>query len=105
MPVTKSAKKALRVSRRKSAVNAKIRNSYKEALKKARKHPTEDNLKKTFSILDKAAKANVIHPNKANRLKSRLAKLFSKSAPEKEKVRTRKTKRSPKKKKITKSSK
>jgi small subunit ribosomal protein S20 len=102
MPVTKSAKKALRVGRRKSAVNAKIRNSYKEALKMTRKHPTEENLKKTFSILDKAAKSNVIHPNKAARLKSRLAKLFSKSAAAREKVKTKKTKRGLKKKKATK---
>ncbi|MBU1998057.1 MAG: 30S ribosomal protein S20, partial [Candidatus Omnitrophica bacterium] len=37
-------------------------------------------LVKVFSVLDKAAKKKVIHPNLASRKKSRLAKSLSKSA-------------------------
>lgn len=75
MPVTKSAKKALRVSRRKEAVNQKIKRQWKAAVKTVRTNPTGQNLKKVFSELDIAAKKGIIHTNKAARLKSRLTKL------------------------------
>jgi len=81
MPLTTSAIRALRNSGRKAARNAVVRKSYKELLKKTRKDPTAANLSKAFTCLDKAAQANVIHKNKANRLKSRLAKLVNKKAP------------------------
>lgn len=81
MPVLESSKRALRAARRKAVFNARVRNLYKEALKTARKNPTETNIKKAYSCLDKAAKTNVIHKNKASRLKSRLAKLVAKKAP------------------------
>ena len=41
---------------------------------KFEKETTRDGLGTLFSILDKAAKSGVIKPNKASRLKSRLAK-------------------------------
>ena len=72
MPILKSSKKALRRSITKAKSNLVIRELYKETLKKARKNPTEANLKKAYSLLDKAAKTNLIKKNKANRLKSRL---------------------------------
>jgi len=78
MPLTTSAIKALRNSRRKAGRNAVVQDLYKEILKKARKNPTPTNLTKAFSALDKAAQANVVHKNKAARLKSRLAKLAAK---------------------------
>lgn len=92
MPVLESSKKALRSSRRKALFNAIVRKRYKEALKKARKNPTPENIKKAYSALDKAAKTNVIHKNKASRLKSRLAKLAAKKAPPQPKT-AKKTKR------------
>jgi len=82
MPILPSSKKALRGSIKKAGFNARIRESYKLALKKARKNPTPANLKKVSSLMDKAAKINVIHKNKAGRLKSRLAKLAIKKAPQ-----------------------
>lgn len=85
MPVLESSKKALRAARRKAVFNARIRNLYKEALKRARKNPSGENIKKAYSLLDKAAKTNVIHKNKASRLKSRLGKLAVKKAPKEEK--------------------
>lgn len=75
MPVTKSAKKALRRDRRRTVINKRIRRRLKEILKQARTNPTKKLLSQAASILDRAAKKRVIHPNKAARLKSRLAKL------------------------------
>ena len=97
MPVLESSKRALRAAKRKAALNAVIRKKYKEALKEARKNPTEENIKKAYSLLDKAAKTNVIHKNKAARLKSRLMKLANKIKPktnkETEKRKNLKTKK------------
>lgn len=80
MPITSSAKKALRGSIRKNETNAltkaKIKDSvkgFKLAVSKGEKK-TEELLSKAYKELDTAAKKNVIHKNKASRLKSRLAK-------------------------------
>lgn len=81
MPVTRSAKKALRVSRKKAQVNQRIRTAYKAAVKAVRENPTAENLKKATSALDRAAKKGIIHTNKAARLKSRLAKLLPSPSP------------------------
>ena len=77
MPVTASAKKALRKERRKTIVNQVVRRNVKKALKEARKNPNKKNLSQAASVLDRAAKKRVIHPNKASRLKSRLSKKTS----------------------------
>lgn len=79
MPVTKSAKKALRKDRRRTVINTRIRRRLKEVLKKTRANPTKKLLSQAVSVLDRAAKKRVIHPNKAARLKSRLAKLAKKA--------------------------
>lgn len=75
MPVTKSATRALRKDKRRTAINKRIRRRYKTFLKKARNNPTLKNISLAFSALDRAAKKKVIHRNKASRLKARLAKL------------------------------
>lgn len=87
MPITSSAKKALRSSRKKAAGNAKIRNIYKDLLKRARKNPSSENITKAFTFIDKAGRTNIIHKNKASRLKSRLAKLIKKVTPKKEVIK------------------
>lgn len=46
----------------------------KTLIKKVRLEKTGENLTAVFSALDKAVKVNLIHKNKANRLKSRLSK-------------------------------
>jgi len=80
MPVTKSAAKALRVSHRRHAENLIHKEAFKRALKDARKaivagaKDVAALVSSAQSTLDKAAKAKTIHPNKAARLKSRLAK-------------------------------
>ncbi len=78
MPVTEQAKRALRKDRRRTRINAKWRKAYKEAVKNMRQNPSKENLEKAQSVLDRSARRNVIHPNKAARLKSRLATLLTK---------------------------
>jgi len=82
MPITSSAKKALRQNRTRRARNVKRREGYKKLVVKYRKlvaaKSTEEATKLmplVFKALDKAAKTKVIEKNKASRLKSRLSKL------------------------------
>lgn len=70
MPITKSAKKALRVAKRKTSTNR----HRKEVVKAAIKNAGGEGFNSAVSLIDKAAKWGIIHPNKAARLKSRLAK-------------------------------
>lgn len=84
MPVTKSASKKMRQDIKKRRLNQLKKENLKNLLKKARREPTEKNIKVALSFLDKAAKINLIHENKASRLKSRLSKLKTKSRGQKE---------------------
>jgi small subunit ribosomal protein S20 len=70
MPISASAKKSLRVAERRALENKATKLRIRNQVKKT----TLETLGQSFSILDKAAKNHVIHPNKAARLKSRLAK-------------------------------
>ena len=72
MPITKSAKKSLKVSRTKKTHNDKVKIQLSKALKRA----DAENVSQTISVIDKAAKRGLIHPNKAARMKSRLTKKF-----------------------------
>ena len=76
MPVIKQAIKKVRQDRRKTAINLKVKKAYKAAILAFRKKQTAEGLKAAFKALDRAAKTNVIHANKAGRLKSRLSKLL-----------------------------
>lgn len=77
MPITSSAKKALRRDKRKTKINLKVKKVFKKAVADFKKKPTAKTLSTAFSRLDKAAKKKVIHKNKAARLKSRLTKLLN----------------------------
>jgi small subunit ribosomal protein S20 len=85
MPNTKSAKKALRVSINKRAVNTVLKNKLKKSLKDLRKDIKEGSanakelLSKAYSFLDKAMKGNILHKNKVARKKSRLNNLVKSS--------------------------
>lgn len=79
MPVLKHAKKKLRQDKNRTLKNRKVRELYKDLVKKARVSPTKANLSAAFSSIDKAAKENIIHENKAARLKASLTKLDTKS--------------------------
>jgi small subunit ribosomal protein S20 len=86
MPITSSAKKALRQNKRRRAMNLTRQAAYKTAVKEFRSLASAQKfeeagaaLKKAFKNLDKAAKGKTIKKNKASRLKSRLSQLMSKS--------------------------
>lgn len=83
MPITRSAKKALRQSVRRRARNLKKKDAYKAAVKEYKKlvaakqlAEAREKLAAVYRALDKAAKVHVIHANKAGRMKSRLAHLL-----------------------------
>jgi len=80
MPITKSAKKALRSSKRKKIVNLKVKKNTRQLISVFMKKKTTGNLKKAISALDKAVKKNMLSANTANRQKSQLQKLLSKKS-------------------------
>jgi len=85
MANTKSAAKRARVSRRRAAINKKSAASYKQVEKKlkalvssGKKEEAAKLLPEVQAKVDCAAKSRTIHPNKAARVKSRMAKLLKK---------------------------
>ena len=77
MPVTKQAIKKVRQDKRKTIYNIRTKKAYKQAVAAFRKNPKAVSISAVFSKLDRAAKTNLIHKNKASRLKSRLSALIS----------------------------
>lgn len=82
MPITKSAKKALRGSKAKKAINDRNKKIVKESIKnieKLVKEKKKDEAKKilpqAYSAIDKACKKGIIKKNNASRKKSRLSKI------------------------------
>lgn len=78
MPVTKTAKRALRGSKTKESVNKIIIGKLEVAVRKAKKTKTAKEIATASSLADRAAKKKVIHKNKAARIKSQLSKLLPK---------------------------
>lgn len=74
MPIIKSAIKKLRQDRKKTTANNLFENKMKGAIKKAAKSGKDSDIKKAISVVNKAAKKNIIHKNKAARLTSQIAK-------------------------------
>lgn len=98
-PITKSAKKALRQSKRRRQRNLRQLSAMREIIKKIRKLVDENKkaaegeprqgreealklLPQAYKVIDKAAKTGIIKKNNAARKKSRLIKLIIKPAPE-----------------------
>lgn len=82
MPITRSAKKALRVSERKHAVNDRTKKMLKEGAKRIQKlalakdwGTAKSGLSAAYAAIDKAAKKGVIKKNTAARKKARLARM------------------------------
>ena len=106
MPLLQNAKKALRSSRRKAVFNSRVRSILKTTTDRMKKDPTKSNLSSAFSSIDKAVKKNLIHKNKASRLKAQLSKLVSaNSAPEAKKPATKTAKKKVAKKSVKKTTK
>jgi len=87
MPITQSAKKALRSSDRKRVVNIRRKKSIEGAVKNVKKLIAKGETKAVsgalslaYKALDKAAKNGLIKKNAASRKKSRLAAFAKRSA-------------------------
>lgn len=85
MPITKSAKKALRQNVKRRKLNIKESNEIKSLIKEARllvsqnkKMEASSLLPKIYKALDKAAKTGLIKNNTAARKKSRITILINK---------------------------
>ena len=77
MPRTRSAKKHMRQTKARTAVNRAQRSALRSAVKKARAATGEARkaaLLEAERLLDRAGRKNLIHPNTAARTKSRLQK-------------------------------
>lgn len=80
MPVTYTAKRALRSSAKKEVINALIISKLEVAIRQAKKTKGIEAVKIASSLADRAAKKHVIHKNKASRIKSSLSKLVKPKA-------------------------
>ncbi len=85
MPITSSAKKALRSSKRKRVFNVRRKDAVKGSIKELRKLAASGKKKEAeallsivFKVLDKAAKAHTIKKGNASRRKARLSALIRK---------------------------
>lgn len=78
MPNIKSAKKRMELSRAANARNRAKRSRLRTAIKRVRQASeaaeAETRLKEAVSLLDRAARTRLVHPNRAARLKSRLTR-------------------------------
>lgn len=85
MPITKSAKKALRGSQKKRSFNTAKKEQINKAIKQVKKLISEKKMKearelmpKVQKILDKSVKTGLIKLNRASRKKSRLSAMITK---------------------------
>ena len=87
MPITSSAKKALRVSFKKKVFNQRRKNVAQDIIKEIRKlvfqkkiSEAQALLPKAYKAIDKMLKVKYIKKNTAARKKSRLTKLINKNS-------------------------
>ncbi len=85
MPITRSAKKALRTSARKRNFNLNRKDNVNKSVKSVKKLIGANDKKKAVEALrqaqkalDKAVKGKTMHKNTASRKKSRLSKMIKK---------------------------
>ena len=82
MPNLKTAKKNLRKTKKRTALNKQHKNKIDYLIRKIKNGVKEEAknlqelLKNLYKAVDKAAKEKVIHKNKASRIKSKMAKLI-----------------------------
>lgn len=75
MPIIKSAKKALRQNKKRAGLNLGKKLALKNLIKKIKKSKSKKDIVMLYSLADKAAKAGIIHKNKAARIKSQISRL------------------------------
>lgn len=82
MPNVKSAEKRMRTNEIRAARNRAFRSKLRTALKHVRGAASQADgsaaLREASSLLDRAARKRIIHPNKAARAKSRLSAFVGK---------------------------
>lgn len=76
MPLLKHAKKKLKQDKVRTIRNKKVKNAFKLSVKKAKEGASEKTVSAAFKAVDKAVKKNLIHKNRAARMKSSLSKLI-----------------------------
>jgi small subunit ribosomal protein S20 len=78
MPQHKSCEKRVKTNAKSNQRNVGYKTQMKSSVKKIRsitdKEAIQDELKKTYSLLDKLASKKIIHKNKAANQKSKLSK-------------------------------
>lgn len=87
MPVTKTAKRALRSSLKKRVQNQAILKKIDILKRVFKKKLTKDSFSQLVSEIDKAVKKKVMHKNKAARIKSRFSKLLQQKTKTNKRVR------------------
>lgn len=92
MPVTKTAKRAQRSSKRKEIVNKTIKRNLDIAIRAAKKEKNKKSVGTAISLADRAAKKKLIHKNKAAHIKSSLSKLISAKKSSSNKIKAKKSK-------------
>lgn len=75
MPVIKSAIKKMRRDKKRELENDFFRLKVRIAIKSARIKKSQVSIKEAVSLIDKAVKNNLLHKNKAARIKSSLSKI------------------------------
>ncbi|MCU0660149.1 MAG: 30S ribosomal protein S20 [Candidatus Pacebacteria bacterium] len=81
MPITKSAKKALRSSLKKKMVNDRVKRAMKDSIKKVaklvkeKKAEAKEFVPAAYKAIDKALKKGVIKKNNAARKKSSVSRM------------------------------
>jgi small subunit ribosomal protein S20 len=78
MPNIKSAKKRMELSRKWNTANRQQRSTLRTAIKKVRQAVSaaeaQEPLRRAVSLLDRASRRRLVHPNRAARLKSQLVR-------------------------------
>ncbi len=77
MPVTPTAKRALRHSRLRAVVNIRRKKAVKKAVDGYKSNPKSQGLSLAVSQIDRALKHHLIPKNKAARMKSQLSGLLA----------------------------
>ncbi|HEV7178307.1 MAG TPA: 30S ribosomal protein S20 [Candidatus Baltobacteraceae bacterium] len=80
MPNIKAAEKWMRQTEKRTTRNKDVKTRLKTIFKKAVGSQDAQDAQSVESAFDKAAKSGIIHPNKAARKKSRLAKAMTRAA-------------------------
>ena len=96
MPITQSAKQALRKDRRRAVVNLRRKRDAKKAVDTIKKTPNMANFQRASSQLDKLVKNQLIHKHKAARLKSQLSSLIKTTSSTTSRIRAKSAKKTKK---------